>query len=244
MKKSNFVFLASYYTAIENLERAEALETLYAIVKYGVTGTIPKKMTNLTKSILDLVKPTINSSYNRYQACIENGKKGGAPRGNQNAKKTTKQPKTIKVVNLETTEKQPNGLNLKTTQNNLDKDIDKDIDNIKESNKEKYFDSLLAGISNITLKTCLEEFINLRNKMKKPLTAYGLELTMKKLHEMATTDDERIKIVNQSISKGWLDLYPIDKDSTQKQDSSFIHNNYIKEQIDTFITRDLDNVEI
>ena len=60
-------------------------------------------------------KPIIDNSISNYDAAVENGKKGGAPKGNQNARKYPKK-------------KQP-----KTTQNNPDqpkttKDVDVDVD--------------------------------------------------------------------------------------------------------------------
>ena len=59
---------------------------------------------------LDLVfgqiKESVSASLKRYEVCVENGKKGGAPRENKNAKKQPKQP-----------EKQPE----KQPKNNLNK---------------------------------------------------------------------------------------------------------------------------
>ena len=64
------------------------------------------------------LKPTIDSSIKKYIQSVENGKKGGAPKGNNNA---SKQPKN----NQKLTKEQPT-INLDKDKDK-DKDIDKDI---------------------------------------------------------------------------------------------------------------------
>ena len=69
---------------------------------------------------MSLIKPQILANNERY----ENGKKGGAPKGNQNAKKQLKQP----MVDFKNNSKQPN-VNVNENENvNVNK---------KENKKEK-----------------------------------------------------------------------------------------------------------
>ena len=56
----------------------------------------PSDLPPIVNSLFILMKPNIDSSNNRYSASVENGKKGGAPKGNQNAKK--KQPKNNQSI--------------------------------------------------------------------------------------------------------------------------------------------------
>lgn len=218
MKKNNFMFLVSYFDAIENLEYDERLKTLYAVVKYGVTGTLPKETSKITKLALNLIKPTIDASINRYKASVENGKKGGAPKGNKNAQK---QPKN----NLETSQKQPRNNpqnNLKQPRNNLEKEKEKEKDIekdtfIKENTQKKTFVSVLGLIENIDLKNCLQEFVNSRERIKKPLTPYALELAIDNLKTLSNDTNTQIAIVNQTIAQGWVNFYPLDKGNHGKQ---------------------------
>ena len=106
--KETFVMFKSNIDVIKELPTdAEKLEMLYAIADYSMTGIIPEFKSLTCKLIFMSIKPNIDGVNKRYTASVENGKKGGAPKGNSNAKK--KQPKTTQD-NLEQS---------KTTENNL-----------------------------------------------------------------------------------------------------------------------------
>lgn len=63
--------------------------------------------------------------------------------------------------------------------------------------------------------SCLQEFIRMRNANKKPLTEHALDLVKKELERLAPGDlDKQIAIIDQSIKKAWLDVYPL-KDNHQ-----------------------------
>jgi hypothetical protein len=109
---NSFVLLRSYRDSIKHFPVEVRCELWEAITDYGFDGIEP----NLTGSSMGLwlsLKPNIDNSLKRYVKSVENGKKGGAPTGNKNAKK---QP----IINQETTEQQPTI--------NLDKDKDMDMD--------------------------------------------------------------------------------------------------------------------
>ena len=106
--KETFVMFKSNIDVIKELPTdAEKLEMLYAIADYSMTGIIPEFKSLTCKLIFMSIRPNIDGANKRYTASVENGKKGGAPKGNSNAKK--KQPKTTQD-NLEQS---------KTTENNL-----------------------------------------------------------------------------------------------------------------------------
>jgi hypothetical protein len=106
MKKEieSFVFYKSFYDAVEGLQtNDEKLKMYNAIFEYCLFEVEPK-FDGVLKIIWTLIKPQLDSNIKKR----ENGKLGGAPRGNKNAKK---QPKTT-IVDLENNhrlnEKQPN----------------------------------------------------------------------------------------------------------------------------------------
>lgn len=114
MKRNNsFIFYASYYDAIKNLPEEEQGNIYKILVEYAIAQKQPKKLSATAKACFILIKPFLDNSINKYNASVENGKKGGAPKGNANAKK---QPKN----NPETTQEQPKN-NLKTTQHTSEK---------------------------------------------------------------------------------------------------------------------------
>lgn len=124
-ERNSFVFYASFQEAAEMMPTVEAKAAFYeAIILYGLKGIEPNfdEFTALEQQFLKLgmanIRPNIDAAYRRRVASIANGKKGGAPKGNQNARK---QPKT--------SQKQP--------KNNLDVDVDVDAESITTSASTK-----------------------------------------------------------------------------------------------------------
>ena len=102
----SFIFYRSFYEAIEDFQPEEFKEAMMALMKYALDGE-ESEVFGYVKTFYKLVKPQIDANNGRRT----NGQKGGAPAGNQNAKKqsknnieTTKQP----TVDFENNSKQPN----------------------------------------------------------------------------------------------------------------------------------------
>ncbi|MBQ3418521.1 MAG: hypothetical protein IJH31_00110 [Erysipelotrichaceae bacterium] len=87
------------------------------------------------------------------------------------------------------------------------KERNKEINIIKEKNikKEKPFDC----VNNLRLKEALNDFEEMRKKIKSPLTLKAQEIILKKLDKLAFSDNEKIEIINQSIENGWKSIYPL-----------------------------------
>jgi hypothetical protein len=91
-----------------------------AVLDYGLDDIEPSNLQACENALFIMMKPLIDKSKARYKARCENGKKGGAPKGNENAKKKT----------TENNRKQA-----KTTENNLN-----DNDNYNDNYNENYND--------------------------------------------------------------------------------------------------------
>ena len=89
--RQSFVFYGSYDEAIRMLETPEQRDLLYrAISDFGLRGIYPEDTGDkLVDMALKFVRPLIDANLERKERARENGKFGGAPKGNQNAKKTT-----------------------------------------------------------------------------------------------------------------------------------------------------------
>lgn len=102
-KRAGFFFFRAFRDAISELKTKEKIIIYEAIFAYALDGEESdlSEVSNTAKAMWSLIKPMLDSDLRRY----ENGCKGGAPKGNTNAQKSTetKQPKN----NLKTTEKQP-----------------------------------------------------------------------------------------------------------------------------------------
>ena len=124
MKRNSFIFYSSYKEALDNLPDDQKLNLYNAICEYALNNKVVKLKTKTEKSLFNLIVPTLDSSIKRYEANVKNGKKGGAPKGNQNAtkskgnipEKTTEiQPKNNPNSTQQTSENQAN----KQPKNNL-----------------------------------------------------------------------------------------------------------------------------
>ena len=61
------------------------------------------------------------------------------------------------------------------------------------------------------LKEALREYRESRKALKKPLTEGALKRCLSTLDKLAGSTSEKIAIVNQSIERGWVGLFQIDK---------------------------------
>lgn len=111
---------------------------------------------------------------------------------------------------------------LNTKEANTDKsNTDKaNTNNKKKEGKRAGYDEIIAIYTeNVELRSALIEFVKMRKMMKKPLTnkALSLLLTSKKgLDGLASTDAEKIDIVQQSIMRGWMGFFPLEDDGGSK----------------------------
>lgn len=127
VKKESAVVFVSQLELIKTLPKNQQLDFLYALFDYEMYGIEPKPSLFSKNKILEAIwlmsKPLIDKRIKWVENGRKNGLKGGAPVGNQNAKKSKN--------NQETTKKQPTN-NQKTSKNKLYKDKDKDMDMDKE----------------------------------------------------------------------------------------------------------------
>lgn len=84
------------------------------------------------------------------------------------------------------------------------------LNNINKKTKKTDFDILIDEYTcNDMLRTAIYEFIKMRKANKKPLTTYGLKKILNKLDALATDDDSKIQILDQSIERSWLGVFEL-----------------------------------
>ena len=100
------------------------------------------------------------------------------------------------------------------TNKNIKNKRSKEVKNIKENNtKEKpvYYPNDEA------LDKAFADYVDMRKKIKKPLTDRAIELAMKKLDDLSGGDNDiAIKIIEQSVLNSWQGLFPL-KEKGDKQ---------------------------
>lgn len=122
MERDSFVFYSSFLKAIRTIKKRDIqAELALAIIEYGITGETAE-CGEMVSMAMELIKPQLEANNQKYI----NGLKGGAPKGNQNAKKEKEQPKN----NQETTKEQPKN---NQKQPNVNDNVN---DNVNEEEKK------------------------------------------------------------------------------------------------------------
>lgn len=111
-----------------------------------------------------------------------------------------------------------------------DKEKDKDILNTKEASKKIYY-------PDEKLNQTFLEYIEMRKKIKRPMTDHAIDLAMRRLKELSTLpfsddmdNDLAIKILEQSILSDYQGLFPLKENGKggNKQENGF---EYLARQI-------------
>jgi uncharacterized membrane protein YheB (UPF0754 family) len=107
----------------------------------------------------------------------------------------------------------------KSSHNNIDNNISNNIVDIKEKNIKK--ESVNSVISEYTenkdLQDALHDFVDMRTKARKPLTARAMKLSLNELDKLAVDDMTKVAIVNQSIMHNWLTFYKLQNNNNGGQ---------------------------
>ena len=194
-EKRSFVFYDSFLEAMKHLNDAEFRECVMKIRDYALEGVDEESSSPMVNVIMELAKPNLDSARRRYMASVENGKKGaefgklgGAPKGNQNARKN----------NPQSTPKQPLDVD-------VNDDVEEDVNENEEVNVEVDDPSgsieFQSSFSNSSIGFSNKEIVNdserlEENKEKEPLH----EVYNFKGFELSTTSEEEKEIhINSNI---------------------------------------------
>ena len=107
-----------------------------------------------------------------------------------------------------TTPSEKNFLDNNTSINNTFNNTD--IYKGKKKQKSETVNSVIAEYTeNKDLQDALHDFVDMRTKARKPLTARAMKLSLNELDKLAVDDVTKIAIVNQSIVHSWLTFYKL-----------------------------------
>lgn len=102
-------------------------------------------------------------------------------------------------------------------QNNTNNNV-KNVNNIK---------NIYSGCSE-ELKKALDDFVEMRKKIKSPLTEKAMQLAFNKLKKLSTDEATQIEIVNETVLKSWKSFYPLKQDKLKQTN----YNNYEQRNYD------------
>jgi len=203
-KKDSFVLYTEQKAVLDKLTDEQAGKLIKAIYEYEETGIMPE-----LDSTLDLVitpfKTALDKNGDKWektkQKRSEAGKLGAEKRWNGKPKK-----EIAKIANA----KSANGKMAKIAVNvNVN-------DNKKENIKEKSVDAIFDSIEDQDIKQALIDFSEMRNKIKKPLTARALNLIIKRLNEITNNKEEQLAIIDKSIVNNWIGVFELNEKEKEK----------------------------
>lgn len=112
--------------------------------------------------------------------------------------------------------------------------IDKNREEENRRDKQKSsIKELVEGYSNnFQMVEDLYAFIEMRKKMKAPMTEQAVKIALNKLSSLTQDEEEAIKIIEQSIEHGWKSFYPLkeDKPKTRQEELHQLYEKYKKEE--------------
>lgn len=88
----------------------------------------------------------------------------------------------------------------------------------EKNNKKESVNSVIAEYTeNKDLQDALHDFVDMRTKVRKPLTVRAMKLSLNELDKLAVDDVTKIAIVNQSIVHSWLTFYKLQNNNNGGQ---------------------------
>jgi hypothetical protein len=88
----------------------------------------------------------------------------------------------------------------------------------RNRNRDKIIGEYTA---NENLKQTILDFMEMRNKIKKPMTDKAIGIMLKKLSELASTDEKKISVLEQSIANSWQGVFPLKEAGQTQQKNGF-----------------------
>lgn len=88
--------------------------------------------------------------------------------------------------------------------------------NNTNNKKEKGMNALIESYTESNdLRECIKDFIKMRAAIKKPLTDRALKILLDKLDKLESTEDRKIKVLEQSIVNSWQGIFELKEEVTK-----------------------------
>ena len=146
MSQDSIVIFRNIIQALDVLPPESYKEVSRLVYAYAFDGIMPPESTEPTTLALFLsFKPQIDFNVKRYESYRERGKKGGAPKGNNNARKMPKEEESEETKQLETSKN-----NLKQAETSCEevKQANEDIEQGKTTKNDLISISVSESINN------------------------------------------------------------------------------------------------
>ncbi len=193
--KNSFVFYDSFLSAMKHLNDAEFRECVLKIRDYALEGVDEESSSPMVNVIMAMAKPNLDSAKRRYMASVENGKKGaeygklgGAPKGNQNARKKQPQKQPLDVdVNVDVNE-------------DVEEDVNKEVNVNGDDDGDNPSGAIgfQSSFSNTSISFQEEEIENDSERLEEENNERNLGFDLKGLEFVAASKVEKESLINSN----------------------------------------------
>lgn len=221
MENTDFVNIQGWMINELNLKGNELI--IYALI-YGFTKDGVSEFRGSRQYMADWTNTSVRSVQNVVNSLVD---KGMIEKNNHINKYGSLETSGYKAINVPKLSSEKNSLvekkvhegSEKSSHNNIDNNIFNNIVDIKEKNiKKESVNSVIAEYTeNKDLQDALHDFVDMRTKVRKPLTVRAMKLSLNELDKLAVDDVTKIAIVNQSIVHSWLTFYKLQNNNNGGQ---------------------------
>ncbi|MDE7122603.1 MAG: hypothetical protein K2O42_10650 [Oscillospiraceae bacterium] len=210
-EKKSFMLYFDNESQFDILTDEQAEKLIKALLRFAKSGEMPDFTDGMLKMAFSFISAQIQRDALKYEERCETNRKIAIEREFKKRERTyTKSTDTDKDTDKDT-EKETD------TETNCNDSGDQSPEppvsaiasqNKKKSRTKKALQEVIAEYTqNPELQNALAGFVEMRNKMKKPLTERAMKSCLKKLDQLASTDEMKIAVVDQSVECCWQTFY-------------------------------------
>ena len=208
--RDSFVILKNWANAIEVLPEEYQLETYKALMSYGLTGQMPENVSAITKALLISFSVSMENNITRYNASVENGKKGGRPKKEteetqENLEKPRKTQENLEKPNPNLND----NVNVNVNDNYIEskKESKEDIFKNHSSSARETYDQIIADMEfSKHVEWKIKEFIKHCLANGHVLINSELEGMLVQLDLAYENDEQRMQVLDDAIKFGYFGL--------------------------------------
>ncbi len=116
-------------------------------------------------------------------------------------------------------------------------DINKHKNKLKQKQKIKSNTNVLPErfSDDDRLNDAILDFVAHREEIKKPVTERGLKIILKRLDEMASDNETKVLILEQSIASRWQGIFPLNENGQKRERQAQNKKSYGKQSMNDFV---------
>lgn len=215
--KKNFLIYTSWATWLDVMSNEEKGEWLSWVMSYCNDENPDLPQNPAVKMGCLIAKENLKRDLTKYQAKVDSIKQAREKRLQSNLNENTLKSQC-----------NHNEINMKSICNhnetisdnvNVNVNVNDNVNVNKKENNYVIKEKVVNDTPLTPLQRALNDFISMRIKIKKPLTALAKTRLLNRLEVLSKGNEEmKIAILNQSVDHCWQDIYELKEDNQVKQE--------------------------